>query len=172
LCIKKKKKISDEVKSLAGGTTSSTAKGGMKTKVQAGEIVMRSGIPLWIGPGRQSHVLEELFSGSSHGTLFVPGKRKLKSRKRWIAFYHSPGASVWVDEGAEKAIRKHGKSLLVPGIKFVDGDFTKGDVIKICDLEGKEFARGIASYSLSDKSQDDWKNFREALIHRDDLVLL
>ena len=41
----------------------------------------------------------------------------------------------------------NGKSLLAAGIKSVLGKFYKGDHIKIIDNKGKEFARGLSSFS-------------------------
>lgn len=164
------KKIDDEIKELAGGTTAVTAKGGMKTKIEAAEIVTRSGLPMLIANGRDTQILAGIMDGEDIGTLFVPESRKLKSHKRWIAFYHKPSASLLVDHGAEKALRKNGKSLLPPGITKVTGSFKKGDVVRICDQEGREFARGVATCSSSQVLRKDEK--LEVVVHRDHLVLL
>ncbi len=164
-------KINDSVRALARGTTAATAKGGMITKIMAAEIVTRSGIPMVIGPGRDTSSLQKILEASDTGTLFIPGPDRLKSRKRWIAFYHNPSASLLVDDGAEKALRKHGKSLLLPGIRVVDGHFSKGDVIRICDMDGKEFARGLAQCA-SASLQSDAMDRKSVVVHRDDLVLL
>lgn len=165
-------KINDAIFSLAKGTTSATAKGGMRTKVEAAEIATHAGLPLFIGPGRDHNVLNKFLSGENIGTLFIPNTKKLKSHKRWIAFYHHPSASIHVDEGAEKALRKSGKSLLLPGIKSHNGSFKKGDVVKICDLDGKEFARGVVDCSAEKLNKKHSSDNGEIIIHRDHLVLL
>lgn len=164
-------KITDEVRGLAQGTTAATAKGGMITKIQAAEIVVRAGIPLIIGPGRDPDVIPSILQATDIGTLFLPGQNKLRSRKRWIAFYHNPSAAILVDAGAEKALRKDGKSLLLPGIRQIDGSFRPGDVVRICDLDGKEFARGLAYVSQPDLSARS-ADRKSIVIHRDDMVLL
>ena len=48
--------------------------------------------------------------------------------------------------------------------------FEAGDVIRICDLDGTEFARGIAKFSAEEIRQK--KPARVELVHRDDLVIL
>jgi glutamate 5-kinase len=81
------------------------------------------------------------------GTLFAPSAPKMRSWKRWISFAARPRGHIHVDEGASKALRQNGKSLLASGITSVRGDFRKGDVVAI-DLEGgASFARGLTNYS-------------------------
>ena len=155
---------------LAGGTTSETAVGGMATKIQAGRIVMRSGIPLVVAPGRKHDVLARVLAGEEEGTLFLPQPGKLRGRKRWIAFFHHPKGALFVDAGAKVALREKGRSLLPPGVSRCEGAFAAGDVIRICDLDGLEFARGIARFSAGEIRAG--KLARVELVHRDDLVIL
>ncbi|MBI3874613.1 MAG: glutamate 5-kinase, partial [Verrucomicrobia bacterium] len=98
--------IDATVEQLAGGTTSATAVGGMATKIQAAKIATRSGIPLVIAGGRKKAVLADILSGTDEGTLFVPKPNKLKGRKRWIAFFHHPKGTLFVDDGARRALRE------------------------------------------------------------------
>jgi glutamate 5-kinase len=83
-------KIDSTIEKLAGGTTSETAVGGMKSKVEAAKIVVRSGIPLVIASGKKKNVLAKILAGEDEGTLFVAQPNKLQGRKRWIAFFHHP----------------------------------------------------------------------------------
>ena len=49
-------------------------------------------------------------------------------------------------------------------------NFAAGDVVRICDLNGTEFARGIARFdSAAVRAR---KLPKEELVHRDDLVIL
>ena len=109
-------RIDARIEKMAGGTDSATAVGGMASKIQAAKIVMRSGIPLVIASGRKKSVLEQIMAGGEQGTLFVPQPARLQGRKRWIAFFHHPQGSLFVDDGAKKALREGGKSLLPPGV--------------------------------------------------------
>jgi glutamate 5-kinase len=162
--------IDATIEKLAGGTTSETAVGGMASKVQAAKIVVRSGIPLVIASGKKKNVLAKILAGEDEGTLFVAQPNKLHGRKRWIAFFHHPKGTLFVDDGAKKALRESGKSLLPPGVARCEGDFAAGDVVRICDLNGTEFARGIAKFSGEEIRAK--KLMRVELVHRDDLVVL
>lgn len=155
---------------MAGGTTSETAVGGMATKILAAKIVVRSGIPLVIASGRKPKVLARVLAGEDEGTLFVAQTGRLQGRKRWIAFFHHPKGALFVDDGAKQALREAGKSLLPPGVTSCEGDFTAGDVIRICDLDGTEFARGIAKFNADEIRSRTLA--RVELVHRDDLVIL
>lgn len=163
-------KVDERIEKMAGGTSSATAVGGMSSKIQAAKIVVRAGIPLVIASGRKKTILRRIVDGEEEGTLFVPQPNKLKGRKRWIAFFHHPKGTVTVDEGARKALREGGKSLLPPGIKACDGRFAVGDVVRICDPDGTEFARGLSRFSSADIQAGGLG--RTEVIHRDDLVVL
>jgi len=162
--------IDSDLEKIAGGTSSDTAVGGMATKIQAARIVVRSGIPMVIASGRKKEVLAKVLAGEDEGTLFVAQEGKLRGRKRWIAFFHHPKGALFVDEGAKKALRESGKSLLPPGVSRCEGNFATGDVIRICDLDGTEFARGIAKFTAEEIRSR--KLTRVELVHRDDLVIL
>jgi glutamate 5-kinase len=163
-------KINADVEDMAGGTTSVTAVGGMKSKIDAAKIVVRSGIPLVIASGKKKNVLAKILDGADEGTLFVAKPNKLQGRKRWIAFFHHPKGTLVVDDGAKKALREAGKSLLPPGVARCEGEFVAEDVVRICDLNGTEFARGIAKFSAEEIRAK--KLARVELVHRDDLVIL
>lgn len=162
--------IDGAIEKLAGGTDSATAVGGMKSKIEAAKIAVRSGIPLVIASGKKKNVLARLLGGDEEGSLFVPHPTKLQGRKRWIAFFHYPKGALYVDDGAKKALREKGRSLLPPGVARCEGDFVAEDVVRICDLNGTEFARGIAAFG-SDEIKAR-KLERVEVVHRDNLVIL
>jgi glutamate 5-kinase len=162
--------IDDSVEKLAGGTSSETAVGGMKSKIQAAKIVVRTGIPLVIASGHSRTVLGEIVRGEEVGTLFLPKPAKLRGRKRWIAFFHHPRGTVFVDGGAKRALIENGKSLLSPGVTRCEGEFDAGEIVSICDENGTEFARGMSAFSA--KEMDAKKTVRGEVVHRDDLVIL
>jgi glutamate 5-kinase len=162
--------IDEAVEKLAGGTDSATAVGGMASKIQAAKMVSRAGIPLVIASGKKKAVLANIADGREEGTIFQPQANKLAGRKRWIAFFHHPKGALFVDEGAKLALREKGRSLLPPGVSRCEGDFAAGDVVRICDQDGTEFARGIARFGAEEVRGR--KLTRVELIHRDDLVIL
>src|SRR3989442_13979266 len=101
-------------------------------------MVARSGIPLVIASGKKKNVLPNILAGQEEGTLFVPQPTRLKGRKRWIAFFHHPKGALFVDEGAKKALREKGKSLLPPGVVPGEEDFIAGEVVRISYLDSTE----------------------------------
>ncbi|MAD22786.1 MAG: glutamate 5-kinase [Verrucomicrobiales bacterium] len=163
-------KIDTHIQKLAGGTLSNTAIGGMEAKIRAAKMTIRTGIPLVIASGKKKRVISNIVDGKDEGTFFVPRSGKLKGRKRWIAFFHHPKGSLWVDNGARNALRDKGKSLLPPGISKCIGEFNKGDVVRICDLEGTEFSRGISQYHADEIRARKLKSVE--VVHRNDLVIL
>jgi glutamate 5-kinase len=163
------RKIDDSVRRHARGTQSRTSIGGMVLKINAADVAVRSGIPAVIASGTQRGVLGKILAGDNVGTLFVPAPQKLKSRKRWIAFFHHPKGALVVDAGARTALRERGKSLLLPGIVRCEGEFAGGEVVKICDLEGTEFAHGISRATRAEIESDV---AGKVVVHRDDLVVL
>jgi glutamate 5-kinase len=163
-------RIDSAVERIAGGTESATAVGGMASKIEAAKIAVRSGIPLVIASGRKKQVLARILSAQVEGTAFVPQSTRLRGRKRWIAFFHQPKGTLVVDAGARKALRENGKSLLPPGVARCEGEFAAGDVVRICDLDGTEFARGIAGFSAGEIRAPQLK--RIEVVHRDNLVIL
>jgi len=163
-------KIDATIQELAGDTKSETAVGGMKSKIEAAKIVVRSGIPLVIASGKSKNALAQILDGKEEGTLFVAQPNRLQGRKRWIAFFHHPKGTLIVDNGAKLALREKGKSLLPPGVARCEGEFAAGDVVRICDLDGMEFARGIARFDSA--AVRERKLPKEELVHRDDLVIL
>jgi glutamate 5-kinase len=163
-------RVDETLERTAGGTDSATAVGGMASKIQAAKIAVRSGIPLVIASGRKKRVMARVVAGEEEGTLFAPQAARLRGRKRWIAFFHHPKGALFVDAGARKAVREGGKSLLPPGVARCDGDFAAGDVVRICDLDGTEFARGIAAFGAAEVKAR--KLQRVEVVHRDNLVIL
>jgi len=162
--------IDANIKKLAGGTLSATAIGGMEAKLRAAGMTARTGIPMVIASGKKKRVLANIIGGRDEGTFFVPRPGRLKGHKRRIAFFHHPKGSLWVDNGARDALRDKGKSLLPPGVARCNGDFAKGDVVRICDLDGTEFSRGISRFDADEIRARKLKGIE--IVHRNDLVIL
>jgi glutamate 5-kinase len=177
--------IDREAAPVAGGSTSGVGSGGMASKVGSARIVTRTGVPAIVAPGREPDVLQKVLAGNDLGTLFVPPRPggTLSSRKHWIAYGSKPSGKLTVDDGAARALREAGKSLLPAGVLGVDGDFELGDTVSIVTRSGDEFARGLAAYPADDlrkiqglqsagiEARLGYKSTDEA-IHRDDLVIL
>jgi len=72
------------------------------------------------------------------------------ARKRWIGLTVQPRGTLVLDPGAQQAVQNQGRSLLAIGILSVDGRFRKGDVVRLRNCEGREFARGLTNYGAAE----------------------
>ena len=171
-----------QLETMAGGAGSGIGKGGMITKILAAKRAAGSGASTVIAWGREPRVLQRLCEGEAIGTCLVAQTAKNQARKQWMADHLQMRGSVRVDAGAVVKIVGEGKSLLPIGMTAVEGDFSRGDVIAVCDPEGQEIARGLANYASSEarlicrKSSHDFERLlgyaaEPEMIHRDNLVL-
>ncbi|MDU3068464.1 MAG: glutamate 5-kinase [Escherichia coli] len=138
--------IDDALRAIAGDSVSGLGTGGMSTKLQAADVACRAGIDTIIAAGSKPGVIGDVMEGISVGTLFHAQATPLENRKRWI-FGAPPAGEITVDEGATAAILERGSSLLPKGIKSVTGNFSRGEVIRICNLEGRDIAHGVSRYN-------------------------
>jgi glutamate 5-kinase len=175
--------LDPRLESLAGGTGSALAKGGMLTKVQAARRAARSGAHTVIAAGNEKEVLVRLAKGERIGTLLTAQTVPLAARKQWLADHLQIAGRVRLDAGAVKALTRDGKSLLPIGVTEVSGEFQRGEVVGCLDPNGREVARGLTNYSAAEARQIIRKSSAEIeailgyvdepeLIHRDNLVLL
>ncbi|MGH8623183.1 MAG: glutamate 5-kinase, partial [Burkholderiales bacterium] len=103
------------LEAMAGGIGSTTALGGMLTKVLAAKRAARSGAHTVIASGREDDVLPRLARGEPIGTQLVAERATLAARKQWLADQLQVRGSLLLVAGAVKALTVHGKSLLPIG---------------------------------------------------------
>jgi glutamate 5-kinase len=178
------KNITREVERAAGGTGSSgVGTGGMATKIAAAKKAGRNGVATIVVAGKKPGIISNVIKGEETGTLFLPSAEGLNKRKHWIAFTLKPAGKIIVDDGARDVLTQKGKSLLPSGILRVEGRFERGASVRICDSDGKEFARGLSDYSNSEIAKlaghkgseiESILGYRYAdvIVHRDNLVVL
>jgi len=174
--------IDRHIRELAGGTRTIQGTGGMATKIEAAQLAIRSGAEVVIAAGDVTDVLLRIVSGEAIGTHFPPTASKVESRKRWILSDVAEGC-LCVDSGAARVLIHQGRSLLPVGVMAVEGDFRRGETVRILDIDGREIARGIANYGARDLAiikghhSDEIESllgyeYGEEVVHRNDLVLL
>jgi glutamate 5-kinase len=118
----------------------------MASKLEATRRAVSAGENVVIANGRRPNVLVDIVGGQSVGTLFVAQGPAVASRKRWIGLTAQPCGRLELDSGAQQAVEAQGRSLLAIGIRRVEGNFQKGDVVSLCRDDGSEFARGLTNY--------------------------
>ncbi|OJX38817.1 MAG: glutamate 5-kinase [Chloroflexi bacterium 44-23] len=137
----------------AGGSSSNQGTGGMYTKLQAAQLARQSGVEVVIINGARPELIAQIVNGQSAGTRFSALCSKLESRKRYmLAEARNSDAAVEIDSGAVTALHS-GKSLLPVGIKSISGEFQRGDIIHIRDLQHKDIALGMVNYGSADLSR-------------------
>jgi glutamate 5-kinase len=175
--------IDDQVLGLAGASKSTLGTGGMQSKLAAARLVTHAGGSVIIASGTKPDPLTRILAGQPAGTLFLAHGATHRARKRWIGLTARTRGHFVVDAGARQALESGSKSLLAIGIVAIVGDFEKGDVVGIRDVEGREFARGLTNYATSDAERirglrtQDVRILLESsaydeVVHRDNLVLI
>lgn len=173
----------EDLSRYAGAAGGPESRGGMATKIEAARRATDCGIRVIIANGRQPEVLVAIANGQEVGTCLLPRPR-IPSRKGWLTVHGRPAGSIMVDEGAARALRQpDGASLLPSGIVGTTGDFHAGDLVTICDREGRVIARGLTNYSREETelikgahssriSELLGRKGAEEVVHRDDMVLV
>jgi glutamate 5-kinase len=175
-------KITPAIERAAAGSSRAFGRGGMTTKLQAARVAAHSGASTVLCNGNTRDSLRRVAEGEALGTLF-PNGYKLASRKHWLAFTARPRGALVLDDGAHKALVSRGKSLLPAGIRATRGKFGIGDPVSLLDPKENEVARGLVAYSsdaidriagLPTRKVAQVLGYSngDAVIHRDDLVLL
>jgi glutamate 5-kinase len=165
------------------GEGGSLGRGGMRTKLKAAVVAMKSGTQTVIASGSEESILLKIADGETSGTLLTTSEETVKAKKQWLANQAYLQGSVTLDDGAVTALKKNGKSLLPVGIKTVTGEFKRGEIISCVDQAGNEIARGLTNYDsvqtklILGKSSKEVQEIlgqvdEKELIHRDNLILI
>lgn len=177
------KAIDKTLRDMAGTSISGLGVGGMITKLQAADVARRAGADVVIASGQTPDVISQIAGGEAVGTRFPALETPLESRKRWIFAGPTPAGSLIVDDGAVRALRDQGRSLLPAGIVVVQGNFQRGDTVTIRSPAEIELARGIVRYSSLelDRIRGYHSNqisdrlgyaYGPVAVHRNDLILV
>lgn len=167
---------------MAGDSKGELGRGGMATKLAAARRAARSGAITVILSGKQPHNLRYLAAGQGVGTLLWPDVKPIKARQQWLAGHLLPKGRLVLDDGAVAVIKQHGRSILPVGVRQVEGEFRRGDLVLCIDLYGREVARGLVNYNADEAVQIMGQPSQEIqgllgycgepeLIHRDNLVV-
>ena len=168
---------------MAGGAASTLSKGGMITKVLAAKRAARSGASTIIASGREENVLVRLAAGERIGTEIISQNAPLHAREKWIADQLRSAGKLHLDAGAARALVSRKTSLLPVGVKSVEGEFVRGEMVSCIDPEGVEIARGLVAYSSAEVRLIAGRHTEELsqvlgygasaeVIHRDNLVMV
>jgi glutamate 5-kinase len=177
------RQIDETLRRLAGDSAGGLGVGGMATKLRAADLARRAGADVVIASGQAPNVVARAAAGEAIGTRFPALEQPIENRKRWILAGPRPAGNLVIDPGAADALTRKGRSLLPAGVVVVEGDFARGDTVRILDAGRAELARGISRYDSTDLARIAGCQSHEiaerlgyaygpVVVHRNDLILL
>jgi glutamate 5-kinase len=128
-----------------GHAGSPLSSGGMRSKVVAAEMATAAGIEAVIASGLRPGIVSAAAAGEPVGTRCRPQATRYSSFKLWLKYAKPPQGRVGIDEGAARALREGGTSLLPVGVVAVDGEFDAGDAVEITRDGGEVIGKGITN---------------------------
>ena len=176
------KTITDEIKMMAKGSSTTVGTGGMSTKIKAAEIASNSGCKTMIMNAKKINLLHEILDGKNLGTLFYEND-KIPQKTSWLIYDTRSVGAIIINDNLKNKLSKSKKVSILPiGVINVDGNFSAGDIIDVIDTKGNILAKGISSYgsyeiskimSHNSKEIKDILGYKdkEQIIHADDLVI-
>jgi len=173
--------IDFEIERLCSKEKTDLGSGGMLSKVRAAKHATNSGIEVLFGNGMKEGIILSSIKKDFRGTKFpTRAKSPVGETKRWMMSAKGVGL-VTIDDGAVRALES-GKSLLLPGIVSVKGNFEKKEIIEIVSKWGQAVAYGKVNYSASEinkaflakkqSKEKGQKTLEREIIHRDYMVIL
>ena len=172
--------ITEEIEIMAGPAHTSISSGGMITKIEAAKIATKAGCNMIICDGRFMNPLLKLNQYEAEFSWFKANEKPLNSRKQWISGALQVKGKITIDQGASEAIKK-GFSILSAGIIKTEGNYEKGDLIKIVDENENFVGKGLTHFNNSEvelikgSKSNNIENIlgyrgKDEVVHRDDLV--
>jgi len=152
-------------------TKSEFGLGGMLTKSRIAKTLSSIGTTTYIANGRKEYVITDILKGEKIGTKFIPQK-KVSKTKKWVALAKGyEKGTIYVNKKAEKILKEKVSSVLPVGVIKVEGNFEKGDIIKVLSEQGRFLGLGKAEYSSEKANELIGKAHEKPVIHYDYLFI-
>jgi glutamate 5-kinase len=153
-------------------TRSQFGRGGMLTKCSIAHKVARLGISVHIANGKTPDILPGILAETAISTWFQPSKRA-SGTKKWLAHAQTAQATVHINAGARAALVASGQatSLLPVGVVRIEGDFQKGDLVRLVDESDHALGFGLAEYGADKARERLGQHGQRPLVHYDYLFL-
>lgn len=174
--------ISGEHERMAGDALAGPSTGGMRSKIEAARLATRAGTAMLIAKGLEEKPLTALLEGRARASVFAAQGNPQSARKRWIEGHVRPKGTLFIDDGAAKALESGG-SLLPVGVRRIEGDFARGDAVTIArESDGRTLGMGLCAWDAADAARIAGRRSAEIaeilgfsgraeMVHRDDLAL-
>ena len=152
---------------------SAHGRGGMISKLGTARKMSALGITTHIANVDDPDVILRLVRGEKVGSTILPQEKK-STIKKWIAFNkEKQNGSIQINAGLLEILQENKKvvSILPIGIEKFEGDFKKGDLIRIISPNGQEVGIGIARYDSNKLKDFLGLKEKKEFIHYDHLHL-
>jgi glutamate 5-kinase len=156
--------------------------GGMRGKVAAALMTAAADVPAVIADGAAPRVIARAIAGEPVGTRVRARSGGESAFKLWLRYAKPARGTLDIDEGAARALREAGASLLPVGVLDVHGTFSAGDAVVLRAPSGREVARGVAAMSAREVRRVVGlrsaavrlllPHAADEVVHRDRLVLI
>jgi glutamate 5-kinase len=171
--IKSVKPQDEDLSSYISSTKTSLGRGGMATKCKVAKRMSQVGIGCHFINGKKKNNLIKLVKGEEIGTLFIPTQKK-PFKQKWIS--HSSGFEkgvIYVDSGIEELLKSPEKkvSILPVGIYKVEGEFEKGEVVKVCNQKKQTIGYGISQFDSDEIFEKLKQSGEKPVIRYDNLFM-
>ncbi len=154
---------------------STFGRGGMLTKCRIAGKVADEGIEVIIANGKTPGIIPGVLENSPdvECTRFIASEKPVSHIKKWIA--HSEGfakGSIYINAGACEALTGETASSLLPvGVTKVEGNFEKGDIVKIISPDGHQIGLGKVTADSRKAAEMTGKKGGRPLVHYDYLYI-
>ncbi|OBJ68829.1 glutamate 5-kinase [Mycobacterium sp. 1274756.6] len=164
----------DDLTGVVAGQGSSLGTGGMASKLSSALLAADAGVPVLLAAAADAATA---LTDASVGTVFTARGARMSARRFWVRYAADSAGTLALDPGAVEAVLARRGSLLPAGITAVRGQFTGGDVVELCDPDGRVIARGVVAYDATELAGMTGRStselpaeLRRPAVHADDLV--
>ncbi|WP_234735985.1 glutamate 5-kinase [Tellurirhabdus bombi] len=137
--------VDESIFSLVRNEKSALGLGGMASKLTFAKLATRMGIRTTIFGLNQPDGILRALAGET-GTHFLRQEGTQPAKRRWLGSGSLTAGRIRIDAGAVSALQRR-NSLLAVGVQAVEGDFTRGEVVEVCDEKGNAVAVARARLS-------------------------
>ncbi len=143
-------RITRGIEAAAGGEGSLAGTGGMVTKLLAARMACRNGEHVVIARGSKRGVLTSILAGRDEGTIFLAPPTPRDRRLRWMPYSTPNRSELLIKSAAIARVKRRHTALYPADVTGVRGRFNAGDVVRLADVRGVTWAKGICRYSAGD----------------------
>lgn len=160
-----------KVLSVVAPIKSSFGRGGMTTKLRIAQKAAKVGIETYIANGKRQNVLTQILAQEKIGTHFI-AEKNVSNLKKWLAYNELDKKGViFVNTGAEDALKNQNSSLLPIGVTKIEGSFAKGDLVSIYNENAEHIGVGMVQYNATVLEKNIGQTNKKAVIHCDYLFM-